>query len=283
MLIWICLAAFFACGCASTRSTATDATPPEQPSWFALGGEVYHEQDRFELHKQVLEFVGQPRWFLAIPKRVNKEEFEALLESEKTKTEFEPPGPNHQCFSSPDTDGKYLIDIRMPYPKNIEEIPLVDQGASLRLEITETKTPSVMRFKLTLKASERTVCRELEHRCTNITPFLFAFFADGKPVSRPWGDFGKFGGTNGLVELVEKGQEYTWDLKVDTKSIDALLPDTPVRSLQIVACFSERQHQTGFMGLDIHFGTERHTGPQILVRSNTVCLEKAADGWIPDK
>lgn len=67
-------------------------------------------------------------------------------------------------------------------PDTLDDVPLTNQAASLTLEIKPSANQHVLHLMLTLKAQERTVWRELEHRWTNIIPFLFAFTVDGKPI-----------------------------------------------------------------------------------------------------
>ena len=57
-------------GCGVTSPTAP-------PSFFALGGEVHHANDRHDAAKQELRFVGEPRWFAGFPKEVTEEQFVA--------------------------------------------------------------------------------------------------------------------------------------------------------------------------------------------------------------
>ncbi|MGD0088864.1 MAG: hypothetical protein ABSE73_02990 [Planctomycetota bacterium] len=263
--------------CPLSQTSSAEPKLQGQPSWSPLGGEVYWEKDRFEAEKQVLSFIAEPRWFQGFPKHVDKEEFETFMEAEKKRGAG---GGSVQMTE----DGKYPIPVVVPYPKTIEDLPLIDQGASLQLTVQTTEVPSIFLLKLTLAAEKRTVWRELEHRWTNTLPFLFAFFVDGKALKREPQGFFKEGGANYLEPLVEKGKRRSWELRVDFSSIDSILPHPKVKTLHLVACFSERQHD-GFAGPD---GPdpgrdipqkEQYKGPQILVRSGVVRLERLDGKW----
>lgn len=162
------------------------------------------------------------------------------------------------------------------HPKSLQAVPLSNQGASLTFQIQPT-TNGLLRFVLTLKAEARDVWREVEHRWTNLTPFLFTFFADGKAV-RPKGpdSWGKVGGMNWMMKVVKQGKSYRWNLEVDPNSILSLLPDTKFKNLAIVAAFSEYQHEYPHMSskpISISMGPGGFQGPPIVIRSNTVEME----------
>ncbi|TET35382.1 MAG: hypothetical protein E3J72_11280 [Planctomycetota bacterium] len=229
--------------------------PSGQPSWLALGKEVYHAHKRFEAQKEILSFYAPPRWFLAYPA-------------------YDVGGPENGSLTG------YL-----GFPEKIEDIPLKDQGVSLKLTIHETQESSVLQFKLKLKTTERTVQREAEHRWVNLLPLLFAFFADGKAVKGKPGLINRMGGINREEKLADKGGHYIWDLKVDTKSIDNVVLGLNPESLIIVAAFSERQHENynengrNYPRKVVWFKRAWKI-PQALVRSNTVMLVKENRRWI---
>ena len=166
-------------------------------------------------------------------------------------------------------------------PKTVHAVPLSDQGALLTFQIQPT-TNGLLRFVLTLEAKERDVWREVEHRWTNVTPFLFAFFADGKAVRPKEPDsWSKIGGINSMIKLVDKGKTHIWNLTVDPKTILALLPNTKFDELSIVAAFSESQHQLPGMS-DIERNLKFYSkleGPQVVIRSNPVKMTFDGKTW----
>jgi hypothetical protein len=162
-------------------------------------------------------------------------------------------------------------------PDSVLDVPLTNQGASLSLQIKPSDSPVFLHLVLTLKAEERSVWRELEHRWTNIIPFLFALTADGKPIGpRDTPSWSKFGGVNGMSEMVPIGKSKTWDVLLDARSVTAALNEPRVKNVTIVAAFSEYQHEVpslfgrgdGGGGIKGDF-----KGPPIAVRSNEVRLE----------
>ena len=259
-------------GCVS-RFVPNDKTSElsGQPSWFPLGGEVHHQNKRFDAQKEILRFKSEPRWFLGFPEEVTKDEFEAWKKKQNAAMDIQfPKERGYQIPSSP------------PYPKSVEDIPRQNQGAALQLHIENADVPGELIFTLTLAAGERVVRREVEHRWTNVLPFLFAFFADGKAVSHKLASFGKVGGVNTLVDLVPPRTQKGWRLRVATESIDALVAPE-VQELAIVAAFSERQHEGLFAGglaraFDVWDMNDRK--PQIIVRSNVIRIRRAGRGWV---
>lgn len=257
-------------GCAVSSSSPDSASElAGQPSWFPLGGEVYHENSRFEVQQEVLQFQPQPRWFLGFSRTVSKEEFEAWKKKQDGLVAVQLPEEiGRQVPSSP------------PYPRSVEDVCLQDQGATLHLAIEEADKPGVLLFTLTLSAGDRVIRREVEHRWTNVLPFLFAFFANGKAISRGLDSFGRMGGANTLVELVPAGSQKRWRLRVDAGSIGHVVA-SDVRELAVVACFSERQH-VGFLpgsAGELSIRNPGDGGPQILIRSNIARLRRSGVGW----
>ena len=267
-------------------------TAAKAPSWFPLGPEVYQEQDRFQAEKEVLSFGEQPYWFLGFPKLLSKEEYEAhKKEEERRLREREGMSVMDTLVETVGLDGgeaRYVVPQSPPYPKSLADLPMTDQGASLSLKIEEADSPDILHFTLTLKATERAAWEEVMHRNTNTLPFVFAFFADGEPVTTEVEDWEQIGGMNDLVMLVEKGADKTWNLKVSTNSIKGLLGNSKPRTLEVVAAFSERRHEA-------HFGDEEVVQrlsplllpaldrPQILIRSNVVKLNWADGKWSVEK
>lgn len=296
MLIRICTVASILTAClGSWLPRSADAEEPSSPlhraeklsgeaSWFPLGGEVYHSEDRFEAEGTLLAFKPQPRWFIGLVRQRGPLEENAAKEqtgSGKPKEGVHPP-TNHDNV----TQGPPLSP-----PKRLDDLPVTDQGASLSFSVSSAGSPDRLRFSLTLKAAERTVWREVEHRWTNTLPLLFAFYADGKAVKHTLTEFLKWGGSKQSEKVVEKGREKTWSLLVDAKSLEAILENRHPSELEIVAVFSERQHQGYFErqheGHDKRQYQQHHNGiiesqvPQtaIVVRSNVVRLKRSAGQW----
>ena len=258
MLLRICTLAFALTTClvssvhgskGAEESSDQSNRPREllgQPSWFPLGEEVYHSQDRFKAERKLLAFKPQPRWFVGLVR------------------------------------GRGRMEEQTP-PKRLDDVPVADQGASLSLSVSPAESPDHVRFSLTLKAAERTVWREVEHRWTNTLPLLFAFYADGKAVTLRLRAFDKSGGVKQSHEVAEKGRERAWSLLVDLKSLEAILESRQPRELEIVAVFSERQHEAYYEGQKLRPGSgmieSRVPRRAIVVRSNVVRLKRLAERW----
>jgi len=266
--------ALFCVGCLSKSDPRNGMTGLSgQPSWFPLGGEVYHGNERFDAQKEILQFKSESRWFLGFPKAVTKEAFETWKKRR-----------NGVIDMQVSEEHAYQIPSIPQYPKNIKEFPQESQGARLELRIGKAKTNGELILTLTLSAGDRVVRREIEHRWTNVTPFLFAFFADGEAVSRKLDAFGKMGGTNHLVEVVQPQKRRDWNLRVNTTSIDALV-GAEAQEIAIVAAFSERQHEGYFyfseyeiMDLEEVWNL-KDLAPQITVRSNVIRLRRNDRHW----
>jgi hypothetical protein len=167
-------------------------------------------------------------------------------------------------------------------PASLQALASSDQGASLRFAIQPT-TNGLLRFVLSLEARKRDVWREVEHRWTNITPFLFSFFADGKAVRPKEPDsWGKFGGVNSMTKLVDKDKALAWHLTVDPKTILSLLQGAELERLTVVAAFSEYQ-QTYPGGILDDDGkpafSDGFTGPPIVIKSNPVTMTYDGKTW----
>lgn len=275
LLGWVAVLVVACAGGCGGRMTLTG-----QPSWFALGGEVYHEDSRVEAQQQVLAFGAEPRWFQPIAKPVTRAEFEAYEKSRQTRG---------VRLASSRGDGQWSVPEAFSYPSRVEDLPLENQGARLELAIHRTADPRVLEFVLTLTASERTVLREIEHRYTNVLPVLFAFYAENEgasvaqAVSVPPQGVAREGGVNSWVPLVETGGKRVWALRVDTESLARFLPKPGPVHLGVVAVFCERQHW-GYAGEDEAalmggYSSEQPSRP-VLVRSDVAVIdwEKVASG-----
>lgn len=166
-------------------------------------------------------------------------------------------------------------------PASIQDVQMSDQGASLILAI-DPNTNGLFRVTLRVDARRRDLWREIEHRWTDITPFLFAFFADGKPVRMESTGWSKFGGVKSMTRLAPKGGLYELNLTVDPSSIIALIPSTNFNELVIVASFGEYQHEAPRLkqnGAERPPISEDYSGPPIIVRSNEVRLRRSGMEW----
>jgi hypothetical protein len=247
-----------------------------QPAWFPLGGEVYHSQDRFEAEKGPLAFKPQPRWFVGLVRKPGSLE-EKIVSKTTGQAEHASPGQLSDR-NQPAGGGPPLAP-----PKQLDDLPILDQGAWLSFSVAPAETADRLRFSLTLKSSARTVWREVEHRWTNTLPLLFAFYADGQAVIKHPTSVGKFGGTTQSEELVKRDGQKNWSLMVDAKSIGAILENTDASELSIVAVFAERQHE-GYTGNGPNPIADSLIEAQvpraaIVVRSNVVRLKRSAGKW----
>ena len=242
-----------------------------QPVWFSLGGEVYHARERIDAEKSLLEFDPQPRWFTGFPRPATKEEFTAWLKKQMGQSQLEEP-----------TEASYQIPTAPPYPKQLADVPTQALGSSLSLAAEKGATADEISFVLTLTAGERAVRREIEHRFTNVVPFLFALYADGQAVTRELEGVRKEGGAHQFLEIVPAKEKKVWQLRVDQNSLAAIVP-RGTKVVTVVAAFSERQHQgygpDGALSLE-HFDLKQ-IPPQILIRSNVVQLTAKGNGWQP--
>jgi hypothetical protein len=299
--LWLVLAVVcLGCGSpptdvASSSSSASSSSAP--PSFFALGDDVYHADERLAAEKQILRLVAQPRWFTGFPREVSREDYEAWMKQHAASQQLEATAgePAYQLPSQP------------KYPKSIDELPQNEQGASLTLAVdatpqaidapsddaitAETKPAEkahVLTLALTLAAGDRAIQREIEHRRTNVLPFLFAFKVDGKPVMRePLGGVGE-GGTQKFIELTPAKSQTTWTVRMAVDSLAALLPED-AQQIEVAAVFSERQHEgyseNGPVSVGEIWSTEalKNRPPQLVLRSNSVRLQKKDAQWIVER
>ncbi len=266
----------FLLACVAVLAGCGSSTPPAPPSFFALGGEVYRANDRLEAEKQVLRFGDEPRWFAGFPREVSQEEYDAW-EKQQAKRSQQEPAQGERVHQIPTTPA---------YPQSIHALPLKDQGATLRLDVERDGKAAAdeIVFTLTLAAGDRAIQREIEHRRTNLLPFLFAFTADGRPVSRESDGAIKEGGANQFIELVPAGSQKSWTIRVATSSLAGVVP-ADAKEIAIVAVFSERQHEGRVEGGPLAMGEVfssdylKERRPQIVVRSNAARLVRLAKGW----
>ena len=231
-----------------------------QPDWFPLGGEVYHARDRVAAERAILEFRPQPHWFLGFPKPATPEQFAAWLKTQPGQFDLQKP-----------VDGEFQIPTTPARPERLSDLSLKDQGASLKFTVEPSTDPDLLEFGLDLSADERAIQREIEHRHTNVIPFLFAFYVDGKAVRKEEQAFEKDGGSKQLVELVPTKSHRHSKLRVARKSLETILP-AHASEVTIVAAFSERQHAgaTDQLQFDGEVWDLEHIPRQILIRSNAV-------------
>lgn len=274
-------------GCVQPTKPPAEFPLTGQPTWFPLGKEIYHETEHREAEKEILALVMEPRWFLGYSREVTAREYDAYLETRRQQ------GDKFSIQETP--DGKHYVPATPPYPKTLEDLPLVDHEVQLAMQAAATADPHIITLNLQLTSPDRTVYREVEHRWTNVLPFLFTFYIDGKAYPSPNEGFGKSGGMHQFIELVPSRGHRDWSIKVDADSLKKLLPDAKPHELAIVAAFSERQHEGHVSDGDLlkalhddgespHAGkdVDPETARQLLLRSNVARIRWTGTTWTTD-
>jgi hypothetical protein len=256
-----------------------------QPSWLPIGAEVYDEADVAVVEQTRLSVRMEPRWFRGFGRAVTREEFEANLAKLHTA------GYRFDVQTEP--HDRYVLPDPPPYPRCLADVPLEAHGVHLALNpvVRDVDTSSVV-LELTLSSDRSLVEREVEHRYSNTLPFLFAFYVDGKAIRVPSQGFRRWGGVRSMVPLVTANATRTWSVRVDGKSMRALLPDARPHCLAMVATFCNQQH----IGYDIEGGiaNELSAGTlrlndgaafptQVLVRSAPANLLWDGNAWANHK
>ena len=160
MLIRICTVAFvLTTSLVSLLPKSTGAEESSRPShhseelsgeasWFPLGGEVYQSEDRSKAEGTLLAFKPQPRWFIGmVRQRGPLEENAAKEQTAATKP--------RQDVQTPTYDTNATQGAASSPPKRLDDLPVLDQGASLSFSISAAESPDHLRFFLALKAAER--------------------------------------------------------------------------------------------------------------------------------
>jgi hypothetical protein len=142
--------------------------------------------------------------------------------------------------------------------KGSGDLPLTDQGASLSFGIAPL-TDGDLRFDLTVEAKERDVYFQIEHRRNDMTPFLFAFTADGEAVDAKPASGGVNGGLSLMDLLAKKGERTGFSLTVDPGNVLALVGERKVTELSVVAAFCERRQEFGTHGTGGPIGGKNKT------------------------
>ena len=224
----------------SEEPTTQPDLPKGRPTWVELGGDVYENNAVTDAEKLILSFDQQSYWFGDYIRPVSKEAFGAYASKH---------GHNIEKGSSSEGQQRYFLPDTFPYPASIAEIPAEDRGVKLTLNVTAFD-PGVLHFAISLSSTQRPVWREVQHRATNVLPFLFSFFVDGTPVVCNAEFPERKSGGQRSVELIPKsGGERNWLLKVDAASARKLLPSGSRHVVTIFAAFSERQ-RTPFYRVD---------------------------------
>lgn len=276
--LWMLVILLGVGGCRSEQARPAPVALSGTPSWLPIGPEVYQEKDRAEAETRVLTVRNDcSRWFLGYSKSVSKEEYDAYVEEQR----------RHGALVSMQSHvGGHYLPTMPPYPQRVEDIPVEDQGVKLTLAARASDDLSHVLLTLKLTSQTRPVEREVEHRCTNTLPFLFAFYVDGKAVQVRVTSLDKMGGAHALAPLVAAGGERDWLVKVDAASLRGLLPDGRPHELAAVAAFSDRQH-VGYVGDSeramrlvggVFLG--REGSKQIVVRSEVARLQWTGERWI---
>jgi hypothetical protein len=249
----------------SAAKQPVQVSAAKQPSWFAIGPEVYHEGEVTEAEKRVLSVRLEPRWFVGGDKAVSKAKYDAYFAGSSAPVQKQ-------------TNGLFFIP-NPPYPKQLDDLPLEDHGVSLGLDASPCDDPSVVLLKLELKSKDMPVRRQVEHRWTNTLPFLFAFYVDGQAVVVESTSFEKEGGVDWMDPLVEKGGARKWSVKIKAESLRALLPDTRPHTLAVAAAFANRQHEGFFEDSERLTGGGDSAEPPMVVRSGIAQLKWDGTKW----
>ncbi len=127
-------------------------------------------------------------------------------------------------------------------PRVLDGLPTDVNGARLTLDVAVDDLEETLVLTLTLTAGDRDLVRAVEHRFTNIVPFLFAIYADGESPMVVPAYTNRLGGVRSAMPLVAAGESRAWRLTVELESLLALFDGAKPAVIHIVAAFSERQH-----------------------------------------
>jgi hypothetical protein len=278
-------------GCGGGADRAPDPGPPAlappavelaaRPSWFPIGGDISQPGDLDEAQARVLSLGQQPHWFLAMPRKVSSSEYAAYWSR-----------MNGGYVTTRPTGDDLYIPAALPYPQDVQALPLRDDGVSLELEASTTPDAAVLVLTLRLSSPQQPLVREVQLGQTNVLPFLFAICVDGKTVAvTATGDDISGGGFGDerpfMIPLVAKGSTKTWQIHLDANSLAARLPDAHAHAVTLTAVFSNFQHEVYFgdsepslASLIIPSGARQDS--QIVVRSNSVTLQWTGAVWHAD-
>lgn len=244
---------------------AQDTPPRAMPTWFSVGGDVYRFDEARAAQAGALSLGTYPRWFEGLP-------------IDRADRPPDPPG-TVRLEATVEGDPSRRVTAAMPLPDRLRGLPRTHLGAQLTLAARTLPSSEDLELTLTLRAGARPLWREIEHRCTNVAPFLIGLFADGRPVRVAHQGSGKFGGIRSFVRLVEPNTERTWVLRIRRASVRAHLGKPSPAKLELVAAFSERQHSG--IALDALAGHVTPDVPdfeapfeeQVLLRSNVATID----------
>jgi len=252
-----------------------------EPSWFGLGGHVWDASECEEREKDISVFSRENCWFTGFEREVNKSDFEAWIKEQQARAAA--CGDSFWPYYASWPYERFVIPVEQAFPRIPGHFPVEGAGVRLSLQIQTTDDPGVLLFNLLLTSEQFNLWREAEHRWTNLVPFLFAFYADGSavPTPAPEASFPKFGGVQYKVDLVPKGDQKTWSLKVSRRSIERLLAGAKAHTLSVVAAFSQWQFEVstnrfGIGASNLLFSNKKGLAPEpeeapvVLIRSNVV-------------
>jgi hypothetical protein len=261
------------------RETAERRVPEGDATWLDLGGISYQESEVDDSAAGVLKFGKDPMWFLNEGTDASQLEADVLF-----ARSFE---EDAQLLKISGQSGlTKMLPVAPHSPVVPEQLPLEDRAVRLSLKLSPGTTPAILEMELNLSSAHRTLYREVEHRNTNVLPFLFSLKVDGKPLRIPDAGMSKEGGRDYLVQLVEPGGTRTWKLRVNEKSLRELLPDSSPHTIEMFAAFSERQHEgcAGFANMLFENPWLRtEPGPQFIVRSAGAKLRWTGREWVEVK
>lgn len=274
------------CGSGAVNSSDPDAAPPPAsapigpPSWFPIGPDISQPDQLNRVDAGVLSLRRQPQWFLGMARTLGSAEYTAYW------ARMNPDAPD----TRPSSDGLH-VPAALPYPQRAEDIPLDDHGVSLEMNVSVSSDPDVLLLDLKLSSADQPLQREVQPRRTNALPFLFSICVDARPINivATGGDSGSGGFGADLpymIPLLNRGASRTWQIRLDARSLAAMMPDARAHAVAIVAAFSNRQHEVYFADDGIPLdGLIQPRGAQpdsqILVRSEAVRLQWTGERWTP--
>ncbi len=252
LLLWSLLPCLLG-GCGASPPQPERQTPPAELTWFSVG------EVEAETKGGLLAIDPYPRWFVGPPEHVSEVEiarrraakgkvvYEALVRVTSDEEGYEP--------------GVRWIATVPPRPRRAEDLPTTQAGARLDLDVKPIDA-NELQLELTLHAGERALWRELEHRSTNVFPFLLGVEADGVPVRFPRMGSAHCGGISRFKTVVAAGASQRWTLRISRASVRGILEIASVgtpKTVGFVAVFCERKH----IGWAAHDG--EHPSPDTLL------------------
>jgi hypothetical protein len=265
-LLWLLLPCLLG-GCGEPSAKPSAKPPPAELTWFSVGETASGAGD------SLLAFDPYPRWFVGGSEQVSEAEL-ARRRAEQDIVVHEA-----ESLHSSDQPGMRWIAVLPPRPRRVEDLPTTQARARLELDVTHVAN-NELQLELTLHAGDRALWRELEHRSTNLVPFLFSLDVDGVPLRLPSTGSAHCGGIERFETVAAAGGSRRWKLRVTRASVRALVVGirgvSPIKSVGFVAAFSERKH-IGWAAYDGEHPSPAllelpFKGEPILIRSKRVAV-----------